>query len=369
MSRTRKKKPRFSRQTNPGSQPGLVVVDPAAQQPNITAFGYGQTSCERMEITDLEVIPGLLQRHAVTWINVDGLGDAAAIQRLGKMFNLHPLALEDAVNVHQRPKVDEYPGHLFVVTRFIHLNHELASEQMSIFLGKNFVLTFQEETRPGDPFDPIRTRLQSDKDVFANHGADYLAYRLLDAIVDSYFPVLEHYGEKIDESEANLLDKHHQVQLSSIHTIKQDLLQLRRALWPTRDMLYSLLRDKQVLIEDSTRVYFRDCYDHTVQLVDLLEIYRELGSDLRDLYLSSMSKRMNEIMKVLTIISTLFIPLTFIAGVYGMNFNTDHPLNMPELRSPYGYVVTMAVMGLVTLGMLAYFVRKGWIGSSWFKKE
>jgi magnesium transporter len=368
MSRTRKKKLRFSRQTHPGSQPGLVVVDPQAQRPTITVFAYGQASCERTEITDLETLPALLQRHTVTWINVDGLGDAATIQRLGKMFSLHPLALEDAVNVHQRPKVDEYPGHLYIVARYIHLNDSLDSEQISIFLGKNYVLTFQEESRPGDPFDPIRTRLKSDQDVFTNHGADYLAYRLLDAIVDSYFPVLEYYGEKIDDMEALLLESHHGVSLGSIHKIKQDLLQLRRALWPMRDMLYSLLRDKQVLIDDSIRVYFRDCYDHTVQLVDLLEIYRELGSDLRDLYLSSMSNRMNEIMKVLTIISTLFIPLTFIAGVYGMNFDTAWPLNMPELRSPYGYVITMGVMGFIAVAMFVYFVRKGWIGERFFRK-
>jgi magnesium transporter len=367
MSRAHKKKRRFSRQTYPGSQPGLVVVDPLAQRPKITAMAYGQTACEQLVIEDIETIPALLQRHAVTWINVDGLGDAAAIQRLGQIFQLHPLALEDAVNVHQRPKVEEYPEHLFIVARFIHLNDVLASEQISLFLGKNFVLTFQEETHPGDPFDPIRTRLKSDQDVFTNHGADYLAYRLLDAIVDSYFPVLEYYGEKIDQNEASLLERHHQVHLSSIHTIKQDLLQLRRALWPTRDMLYSLLRDKQDLIEDATRVYFRDCYDHTVQLVDLLEIYRELASDLRDLYMSSMSNRMNEIMKVLTMFSTLFIPLTFIAGVYGMNFDTSKQLNMPELLSPYGYIATMGAMAAIAAAMLVYFVKKGWIGSSWFK--
>jgi magnesium transporter len=367
MSRAHKKKRRFHRQTHPGAQPGLVVADPAAQRPRITALAYGQTTCETIEIHDLAALPALVQRHAVTWINVDGLGDAATIQELGRLFHLHPLALEDAVNVHQRPKVEEYPDHLFLVARFIHLNDVLASEQISIFLGQNFVLTFQEETHPGDPFDPIRTRLKSDQELFTKHGADYLAYRLLDAIVDSYFPVLEYYGEKIDELEAGLLDHHHRVRLSSIHTVKQDLLQLRRALWPLRDMLASLLRDKQPLIEDATRVYFRDVYDHTVQLIDLLEIYRELGSDLRDLYMSSMSHRMNEIMKVLTIISTLFIPLTFIAGIYGMNFDTSKPLNMPELLSPYGYVGTLAGMALIAVGMLIYFVKKGWIGSRWFK--
>lgn len=367
MARAHKKKRRFHRQTHPGAQPGLVVADPAAQRPRITAMAYGAAGCDTVQVTDPAGLPALVQRHAVTWINVDGLGDAATIQELGRLFNLHPLALEDAVNVHQRPKVDEYHEHLFIVARFIHLKDVLTSEQISIFLGKNFVLTFQEETQPGDPFDPIRTRLKSDHDVFRNHGADYLAYRLLDAIVDSYFPVLEYYGEKIDDLEAGLLNKYHQVHLSSIHSIKQDLLQLRRALWPLRDMLYSLLRDKQELVQDSTRVYFRDCYDHTVQLIDLLEIYRELGSDLRDLYMSSMSNRMNEIMKVLTIISTLFIPLTFIAGVYGMNFDTAWPLNMPELRSPYGYVVTMAVMAGIAVAMLVYFVRKGWIGERWFK--
>ena len=343
------------------------MVDPLAQRPKITAFAYGQTSCERLEITDIGSLPAILQRHTVTWINVDGLGDAVTIQRLGQMFQLHPLALEDAVNVHQRPKVEEYPGHLFLVARFIHLNDSLASEQISIFLGKNFVLTFQEESHPGDPFDPIRSRLQLDHDLFRNHGADYLVYRLLDAIVDSYFPVLEYYGEKIDTLESGLLDNHHQISLTSIHSIKQDLLQLRRAFWPMRDMLYSLLHNKQELIDDSTRVYFRDVYDHTVQLVDLLEIYRELGSDFASLYLSSMSNRMNEIMKVLTMFSTLFIPLTFIAGIYGMNFDLSEPWNMPELRSPYGYVIALGVMGAIAVAMLGYFIRKGWIGRSWWK--
>jgi magnesium transporter len=280
---------------------------------------------------------------------------------------LHPLALEDVVNVHQRPKIEQYTGNIFVVTRMLRIEERLESEQLSIFVGSNYVLTFQEAL-PGDCFGPLRDRLRNLDPAIHDHGSDYLAYRLLDAVIDSYFPVLEHYGESIDALEEQMLGVHKFLEVARIHAIKQELLQVRRTVWPTRDMLHAMIRDHNSLIKEETKVYLRDCYDHTVQIIDLLETYRELGSDLRDLYLTSVSNRMNEIMKVLTIISTLFIPLTFIVGVYGMNFDPDSsPYNMPELRAQYGYPFCWALMIVISIGMLIYFIRKGWIGERFWR--
>jgi magnesium transporter len=366
-SRKSKSKRRFHRHSKPGANPGTIAVDPQAAAPQITVMALGPAGVSEQKISRTDDLLNIVQRHHVTWINVDGLGDANLIKTLGKLFNLHPLALEDTINVHQRPKVEQYPEQLFIVTRMIHEHETISSEQLSMFLGENFVLTFQE-AQPGDCFDQVRERIRSEKDGFTKYGADYLAYRLLDAVIDSFFPVLEHYGEKIDDMEELLLQSPQQANLNKIHAIKQDLLLLRRSIWPTRELINTLLRDHNPLIKDETRVYLRDCYDHTVQLLDLLEMYRELGADLRDLYLSSMSHRMNEVMKVLTIISTLFIPLTFIAGVYGMNFETDKKWNMPELRWEYGYLFCWGVMLVITIGMLIYFWRKRWIGESWRRK-
>ncbi len=334
----------------------------------MTVLAIGPVGVSEQKNCRTDDLLNIVQRHHVTWINVDGLGDANLIKTLGKLFNLHPLALEDTINVHQRPKVEQYPDQLFIVTRMIHQSDSISSEQLSMFLGENYVITFQE-AQPGDCFDQVRERIRSEKDGFKNHGADYLAYRLLDAVIDSYFPMLEQYGEKIDDMEELLLQSPQQANLNKIHAIKQDLLVLRRSIWPTRELINTLLRDHNSLIKDETRIYLRDCYDHTVQLLDLLEMYRELGADLRDLYLSSMSHRMNEVMKVLTIISTLFIPLTFIAGVYGMNFDTEKSKwNMPELEWEYGYLFFWSLMAVITIGMLIYFWRKRWIGESWRRK-
>ncbi len=272
------------------------------------------------------------------------------------------------VHVHQRPKVEQYAGHLFIVTRMLRANSHLETEQMSIFLGTNFLLTFQEAI-PGDCLGLVRDRLRNLNSTFHVTGPDYLAYRVIDAVIDSYFPVLEHYGELIEQIEDDLLANNRRSDIGRIHTIKQELLNVRRTVWPTRDMVHALIRDSNTLIREETRIFLRDCYDHTVQIIDLLETYRELGSDLRDLYLSSVSNRMNEIMKVLTIISTLFIPLTFIVGVYGMNFDpSSSPWNMPELRAYYGYPITWGVMIAVAFAMWIYFIRKGWIGEKWWKK-
>ncbi|MDX1962254.1 MAG: magnesium/cobalt transporter CorA [Pirellulales bacterium] len=403
QNRKSRRKKAFQRRTPPGAQPGTIAVDPAAGQPVVEVWAIGTGKTLDTTVKNLDELPEIVARHTVTWINVDGLGDARTLQRLGSLFRLHPLALEDVVNVHQRAKVDHYENSLFIVTRMLRLNrpeecavegdgstetespdrsqldkpanghHEpaarLGNEQLSMFLMDKVVITFQD-SQPGDCFSGIRDRLRKGDENYAAHGADYFAYRLLDAVIDSYFPILEAYGERIENLEEELLESQQPVKLQKIHEIKQDLLLIRRAIWPAREMLHSLARDINPLIKEETRIYLRDCYDHTVQILDLLETYRELGSDLRDLYLSSVSQRMNEIMKVLTIISTLFIPLTFIAGVYGMNFQYDPetaPFNMPELYWYWGYPAFWTLMIVITLGMLWYFVRKGWIGSGWWR--
>ncbi|MEX2140895.1 MAG: magnesium/cobalt transporter CorA [Pirellulales bacterium] len=349
------------RRAPPGTAPGTIVVSPDARPPILTVFAYNGERCVEVQPKSVAEIREHLDKYPVTWVNVDGLGDKQVIEDLGKLFRLHPLALEDVVNTHQRPKVDQYEGNLFIVMRMMQRNDVLAEEQVSIFVGKNFVLTFQENL-PGDSFGPVRQRLRTGGPL-TGKGADYLAYRLIDAILDSFFPLLEQYGELLETLEEAVLARADVDTLLRVHAIRHDLLALRRAIWPARDAINSLLRDPNALIQSETRLFLRDAYDHTIQLMDLLETFRELGSDLRDLHLTSTSNRLSEIMKVLTIISTIFIPLTFIAGVYGMNFDPDaSPWNMPELRWDWGYPATLAVMFVIGVSLLFYFRRRGWLG-------
>jgi magnesium transporter len=360
LSRKRRRKHQFQRQTQPGASPGTIVVDPQSPKPIITVIAYSADGMIEEQIADIDQIAEYLKKWPIAWINIDGLGDAETIRRIGEIFNLHRLALEDVVNVHQRAKVEQYGAHLFIVARMVAWADRLETEQLSIFLGQKWVLTFQE--RPGgDSFDPVRARLRESRGRIRDVGADYLAYALLDAVVDAYFPVLEQYGEALEDTEQEVLRGSAQEIIQRIHAIKHDLLILRRAIWPMREAVHTLVRDPHPVIHDETRIYLRDCYDHTIQLIDLLETYRELGSDLRDLYLSSASNRMNEIMKVLTVISTIFIPLNFIAGVYGMNFNTEHPWNMPELNWRFGYMYALSLMLTVTAGLIYFFWQKGWL--------
>lgn len=362
MSKKRHK-PRFHRQTAPGAAPGVVKVDPESPSPVIHVIAFGCNDLREIQIVDPSEIVTLREKWPVVWVNVDGLGDARTISRLGEIFGLHRLALEDVVNVHQRAKVEDYSDHLFIVARMVTWNGRLETEQVSLFLGCNFVVTFQESL-PGDSFDPVRARLRQVAGAIRSAGADYLAYALLDAVVDGYFPLLEDYGERLDGLEDEILaGMDHEACIAKVHQIKRDLRYLRRAVWPHREAIHSLARDPTPLISPETRLYLRDCYDHTIQIIDLLETDRELGSDLTDLYLSHLSQRTNEVMKVLTIITTIFIPLSFIAGVYGMNFDPESsPWNMPELRSYWGYPVTLLVMALATVGLLIWFRRKGWLG-------
>jgi magnesium transporter len=294
---------------------------------------------------------------------VDGLGDVELVRRLGEMLGLHPLAMEDVVNVNQRPKVEQYDHHLFLTARMATVDAHLETEQLSLFLGERFVVTFQEG-RPGDPFEPVRARIRTAGSHIRSASADYLAYCLLDALIDGYFPLLEGLGETMESFEDEIFGRPQPAVLARIHDAKRDLMTVRRAVWPLREAINVLIRDTGSMIGDETRVHLRDCYDHTIRIIDFVETYRELGADLMDLYLSAVSQRMSEVMKVLTIISTLFIPLTFLSSIYGMNFNPGaSPLNMPELNWYWGYPFVLSLMAAVSAALIVFFRRKGWLGA------
>ncbi len=343
-----------------GAVPGTLLVDPEAPRPIIRTLAYDPTELREKEITDIRSLGDFLHKWPVLWVNVDGLGDANIISQLGEIFGLHRLALEDVINVHQRPKVEQYDRYLFLVAHMLFLSESLETEQVSFFVGKGFVLTFQEQVR--DCFDPVRDRIRKGLERIRGAPADYLVYALLDAILDSYFPILERYGERLEALEEEIITNPDEKTISRIHQNKRDLLALRRALWPLRDAINSLLRDATAFFAAETRIYLRDCYDHTIQIIDMLESYRETASSLLDIHLSSISNRMNEVMKVLTIIATIFMPLTFLAGIYGMNFNPEKsPWNMPELNWRWGYPFALGLMFAIFAGLAAYFRRKRWL--------
>ncbi len=294
------------------------------------------------------------------WIDVQGLADLELIRALGARYGLHPLTIADNVHVDQRPKVESYDDYLFIVLRLPHQDDGLFTEQIALVLGQGFVLTFQE--RPGDCFDPVRERLRQTGSPMRRREMDYLVYRLIDALIDSYFPILERLGERLEELEARVLAAPAPGRVSAIHRARRQLLELRRVLWPQREVVNGLAQEGTPWIEPATRVFLRDCADHAFQLLDMVEVQRELAAGLLDLHLSSLSARMNEIMKLLTIIATIFIPLGFIAGLYGMNFDRASPYNMPELGWRFGYFYALALMAAVAFGLLGLFYRKGWIG-------
>jgi len=348
----------------PGTPPGTLRAEPEAPHPKVRVLAYGPGEFVEAEVMDLRSLRSYLEKWPVTWINVDGLGDAKTVEILGEIFGLHRLALEDVLNVHQRPKVEEYEDQIFVVSRMTRFTDELETEQVSMFLGRGFVITFQEGL-PGDCFEIIRQHVRDKVGRLRQLGADYLLYCLIDAIVDHYFPVLEEYGERLEKLETEVIVQPTRDTIHRLHATKRHLLDLRRIVWPMRDALQVMLRDADSLLTPETQLHLRDCYDHVVQVVELSEIYRELAMSLTDVYLSSISNRMNEVMKVLTIIATIFIPLGFIAGLYGMNFNTEiSPLNMPELTWYLGYPFALSVMLSVAGGLLFYFYRKGWLSPS-----
>jgi magnesium transporter len=342
----------------PGMTPGTLVIEPSWPKPVIQVMAYGPDQYLEKRLTDVRELDGLIGQYQVLWINVDGLGDESVIRYLGQLFKLHPLALEDVVSLRQRSKVDDYETNLYTAMRMLYLQDEtLFSEQISFFLGSNFVLTFQEVE--GDCLDSVRERIRKKGGLVCNMNADYLLYCLIDAIIDAYFPLLESYDSRLDDMEEIIMQHPDSSSVALLFGVKRDLMTLRRTLWPVREMAGALVHSASPLITPATRVYLRDCQDHTMRLLDLAETCRELDSSLMDFYLSTISNRMNEIMKVLTIISTIFIPLTFIAGVYGMNFD-----NMPELRTRNGYFIVMGFMMFLGLSMFGLFVKKGWLTRS-----
>ncbi len=309
--------------------------------------------------TDLNT---LRERWPVVWVNVDGVAHVDTVDRIGAVFGFHPLALEDVVNLGQRAKTEPYDEHLFIVARMPRAGRRYTTEQISMFLGKGVVVTFQE--RSGDVFDPVRERIRQGKGRMRKRQADYLAYALIDAVIDSYFPILEDLGERLERIEDDVMRSPDPKTVATLHRIKGDLLGMRRDIWPHREALGQLLREESSFVRDDTVLFLRDCYDHNSQLIDLVQVYREVCSDLMSVYLSSVSNRMNEVMKVLTIIATIFIPLGFIAGLYGMNFNPEKSgWNMPELNWSFGYPVALILMLAVAVALILFFKRKGWIGS------
>ena len=356
--RRRRKRPSIT----VGAPPGTLNIDVNAPKPVITAYAYDGETLQEHKDAAPESLAALRKAWPLVWVNVDGLGDAKTLETVGSVFGLHPLSLEDIVNVVQRPKVETYDTYQFVVLRMISLRSDPPSDQMSLVLGKDFVLTFQE--RAGDCFDPVRLRLRKNTPRLRACHADYLAYALIDALIDSYFPLLEQTNERLDDLQDEVLMNPSPQTVHAINRFKRDLITVRRAIWPLRDEL-SVLGREGSMMRPETRIYVRDCYDHTIVLMDMLETQREIAGGLMDVYLSSVSARMNEVMKVLTIIATIFIPLTFIAGVYGMNFNPAvSPWNMPELNAYWGYPLCWATMIGTAAVFIGFIWRLGWFKSA-----
>lgn len=312
---------------------------------------------EEKEAKDVEECFPFRDKPTVTWINIDGVDRVDVIERLGKHFNLHPLALEDIVNTGQRPKMEDFLDYILLVLKMLYYDEkegEFKAEQISLILGPNWVISFQENA--GDVFDPIRERIRSDKGRIRKMGADYLVYALMDAIVDNYFIILEKIGENIEEIEDKLVTNPAPETLQALHILKRQMIFLRKSVWPLREVISRLERWESQLVNKSTDIYLRDLYDHTIQVIDAIETFRDMLSGMLDIYLSSVSNRMNEVMKVLTIIATIFIPLTFVAGLYGMNFKF-----MPELEWPWGYPFVLLVMFAIGILMVIYFRKKKWV--------
>jgi len=343
----------------PGLAPGTLVHvgEKKTDKTKITLIKYDETSYQEKEVQSIEECFSLEDARTIKWINIDGIHQIETIRKIGDHYNLHPLTLEDILNTDQRPKMDDYEDYIFVVLKmffYIEEHHELMAEQVSLIFRPGLVICFQE--KEGDVFDLIRQRMRNTKSRIIRHGSDYLAYALIDAIVDHYFVILERVGERIEHLQDQLIAEPNNRTLQGIHKLKREMIFLRRSAWPLREIINKMEREESSLIQESTVIYLRDVYDHVMQVIDTVETFREMVSGMIDLYLTSMSNKMNEVMKVLTIIATLFIPLTFIAGVYGMNFRY-----MPELEWRWAYYTVLVAMALIGAAMIVYFRRKKWI--------
>ena len=342
-----------------GLPPGSLVHigEKREGKPRITLIRYNETLHEERVLASLREGAAARESGTVTWINVDGLHQTELLDEAGTLFGIHPLVQEDILNTEQRPKLEDYDDYLFIVLKMLFYDDEaeaIRTEQVSLVLGPDYVLSFQEQ--PGDVFDGIRERLRVNKGRLRKLGPDYLAYALIDAIVDGYFGILEAIGDHIELMEEELVSDLSPATLQKIHGFKREMILLRKSVWPLREVLGNLRRQDSPLVKESTDIFLRDVYDHTIQVVDTVETFRDIISGMLDLYLSSMSNRMNEVMKVLTIIATIFIPLTFLAGVYGMNFTY-----IPELKWHWGYFALLGVMVAIAAVMLFFFRRKRWL--------
>lgn len=348
------------KQSKVGLAPGTLVHvgEKKAEKVTIRVWIYNDEELIEKELQTIDECQALKNQPGMKlWINVDGLDRIEVIEKLGSCFKIHPLTLEDILNAGQRPKMEDYDSYIYTVLKMMLLdaeNEEIVIDQVSIIIGPNYILSFQE--REGDVFDLLRERLKNPASRLRKSGVDYLAYGLIDAVIDNYFLILEHFGEKIEDLEDELVRDPDPDTLKIIQKYRRDMILLRKSVWPLRELINSLQKAESELISETTQIYLRDIYDHTIQVIDSIEAFRDILASMVDVYLSSVSNRMNDIMKVLTIIATIFIPLTFIAGVYGMNFEY-----MPELRWHWGYPVVMFSMMLLGISMFFYFKKKRWI--------
>jgi magnesium transporter len=342
-----------------GTSPGTLIHigEQKVDETQMTLIDYDEEHLQERVLDGIEEAFPLKDLPTVTWINIDGLHQLDIIEKVGQHFNIHPLVLEDIVNTGQRPKTEEFEDLIFVVLKMLHYDENLekiTSEQFSLVLGPNFLISFQEIQ--GDVFKTVRERIRKPKTRIRKTGCDYLAYALIDAIVDHYFVILEALGDKIEGIETQLLDDPTHDTMEIIHEMKREMIYLRKQIWPIREIINSLVKSESSLIQEQLHVYFRDVYDHTIQIIDTIESYRDILSGMLDIYLSTLSNKMNEVMKVLTIIATIFIPITFVAGIYGMNFKF-----MPELEWRWGYAMVWAIIVVVVGIMIGFFKKKQWL--------
>lgn len=347
----------------PGSLPGTLNIPEDAEPTELVLISYGPNQSIQKKLETPDECLTYLEQKMVCWLDVRGLGTEAVLRQVGGIFRLHPLLLEDVVNVPHRPKLEFYEDHMLMIVHMVRPSkrgHGFIAEQVGFVLRHRVLLTMQEESQ-WDCFDPVRDRLKRNLGLLRQRGAGYLAYTLLDTLVDGYFPVLEQYGEYIEALENEVVMHPSRKTLQKIHDLRRELLMLRRYIWPQRTVVNSLIRDGSDYLTQENRIYLQDVYDHIIQILDILETYREVSSSLMDVYLSSVSNRMNDVMKLLTVISTIFIPLTFIAGVYGMNFDPEaSPFNMPELEWYWGYPLCLGVMGTIAIALITFFWKQGW---------
>ena len=340
-----------------GAPPGTLFYngEKRTDRSKITLIEYNDSDFFEQEYYDLSDGLSDVKPNMIKWINVEGLHDPELVEAIGKKYNIHPLTLEDIVHVDQRPKFEDFEHYVVAIMKMISYTTEVEAEQLSIVLCENTVLSFQEP-HSGDAFDIIRNRLRQGKGRVRKLGADYLAYALMDAVVDCYFTAIEKIGDKVEEIEEEIINNSDKKSLIQLYHLKREMIYLRKQVWPMRDMINNMIRSETVLINSSSDMYLRDLSDHVTRIIDTVETYRDLLSGIMDIYLSTNANRMNEVMKVLTIMSSIFIPVTFIAGVYGMNFD-----NMPELKTQTGYYVVWGVMLTIIIGLLIYFKRKKWM--------